>query len=526
MPKEDVTVQIAQPKYGDQPTGQGFRPSFHALWHLSELCVVDDLDGFGSDAWEAAAECPTRVVIIDTLVDYRHPNIEAAIDHGLMRDFGSRDLGRFLVPPRPESKYNDTTRDELCHLIAGKDNAVARAIRKEIEAEMHAARGAQGGEGCTPPSGARADQPAAGIAFGSHGTAVAGLIGARPSLVKFRLPALYRGRKSCDDCDTDFSASKDTCLELPYAGINPFCKIVPVSITAAPRPQMIARALQYARMIAPDVVVIADSWRSPDSIEDCNCAYYGDANQGADPEGNREEAASRHDKKAWMPKPICHAHSPCEACKERWAWWKVDARLKALCRKAKVFCAAGNEDTAKLVYPASRCTKRRGPWAVGACDAHGDDLSYSPNHAEALERCEWMIKTLSTEVPRFDRQQTVVDPFAIKDEDQVGLPEQSTCGKEYPVRDIVTTDLPGRAGYNPSPYDHLPDEHEPYYEIASLFCRFAGTSAAAAIAGGLASLVPKGKSKKFKRKRKKPADYIDTGVPFDWAQARAFFSKR
>ncbi|EEX12411.1 putative peptidase [Citreicella sp. SE45] len=107
-----------------------------------------------------------------------------------------------------------------------------------------------------------------------------------------------------------------------------------------------------------------------------------------------------------------------------------------------------------------------------------------------------MIKTLSTEFERFDRERSLVDPWAIAN-DAIGRPVPDELHSveygdpkitDFPPRDIITTDRPGPYGYNPSDYDHVPKQSETHYEIGSLFCRFAGTSASTALAAGLVSL--------------------------------------
>ncbi|MEV8468821.1 hypothetical protein AB0T83_18865 [Fluviibacterium sp. DFM31] len=61
--------------------------------------------------------------------------------------------------------------------------------------------------------------------------------------------------------------------------------------------------------------------------------------------------------------------------------------------------------------------------------------------------------------------------------------------QNFQPTDIVSTDVPGSAGYNPSPYVQLPgQESDEHLEVASLYCGFSGTSAATALAAGLVSL--------------------------------------
>lgn len=175
-------------------------------------------------------------------------------------------------------------------------------------------------------------------------------------------------------------------------------------------------------------------------------------------------------------------------------WCKVEDLFLDLCRRSLVFCAAGNEPTEALVYPASLALKTRetaegktepawSPCAVGACDSEGADLTFSPD-ATRVPSDHLLIRTLSTEQSRQDQRRTRLDPWDIVDK-ELGRPAGDP---DFPPRDIVTTDVPGPRGYNPSPYDHVPRADGEHFEIASLFCRFSGTLAATAIAAGLVSL--------------------------------------
>ncbi len=422
--------------YG-HPDGTGFRPNFRALWHLQVLNVIDNIEDFTGGVWEDVArraemDSPTRIVIIDTPVDYRHPSLKGAIDEGAMYDF-SRNLDGVFVVPEPEPRSADSASREALKIAASNSSlSIAVSVAEEIEFLIDSTKGIP-----------RSTQPINIIKkFGAHGTAVAGLIGGRPTDVNFLKLDPFKGETLKGENKP--SKTQELSLKLPYAGINPFCRIIPVSISASPTPKMLLRAVQYTRLLAPDIVVVADSWDRP---------------------------------RGWKTKA------------KYGIWRKLDRRFRSLCREATVFCAAGNEALDKVVYPANLCVTPGGPWAVGACDEGGADLSYSPDITKLHPILGKAIKTLSSEVPRFDRDMTRIDPWHIIDKD-LGRPNPYG---EYPPRDIVTTDCPGRSGYNPSPYEYDPvtrDRNGPHYELASLFTRFAGTSASAAIAAGLASLFP------------------------------------
>jgi subtilisin family serine protease len=462
--KDDGYIYLLQQKSVskecDQPKGTGFLPAFHALWHLPELRVVQDLESFASDHWDDAdkgAYAP-RIAIIDTPVDHKHPNLAGAIDTGLMRDFSNGGTGNFVVREWADLPQEDSnSRIGLLDRIGDEKDGISKAIRDEVNWVEDKSKNLR-------PAGVPRVAPSR--LYGAHGTAVAGLIGARPTVVKLRHPQFTPPKKK-DQCNP---VDNPVDLELPYCGINPFCRIVPISVTAVPGPDMILGALEYAKLVEPDIVVMADSW---------------DGALGADGELSGE-------------------------------WLKVDEALAELCSRHIVLCAAGNDALDEPVYPASRCNDKRlvkvddkveerdapGPWAVGACGTNGKDLTYSPVQSAIVGNGGWMIKTLSTEVPIFDRERILINPWEIAD-DLLGQPNNS---EPFPPADIVTTDLPGEAGYNPSPYRYRPDPDQEYYEIASLFCRFAGTSAAVAIAAGLVSLIPNSERRPNGRPAGKPSE--------------------
>ncbi len=507
-----------KPKQDDErychPLGTGFRPAFHALWHLHVLQIVDKLSEYGGEPWEGAASVamgnkntgkkavsqrkdkgdtdtqvpvpprPARIALIDTPVDYKHPNLCGAMDTGLMRDFSHTAHGEFLRFKDGNENKGDKyfldadvkSRAWLGDKASKQNTDLAKAIVAEIE------------------HGHSSERPFR--VFGAHGTAVAGLIGARPTSICFREPAFLRGLKHENgEIIDDVVLSSADWLPLPYCGINPFCRIVPISISAAPSASMLRSAVEYAKLVEPDIVVIADSWDRP-----------------------RDRA-----------KPLSKDAQQMQE-EENKLWDRLHEDFMDLCQETIVLCAAGNEDLSHPVYPASACTDPHGPWAVGACDDKGEDLSYSPTQTTVIGHHGWMIKTLSTELPRFDREdgERKIDPWAAIDKD---LDPPRLTGREFPARDIVTTDLPRQAGYNPSPYQY-PEEDEndqydndQYYEIGSLFTRFAGTSASVAIAAGIVSLIPEDKRKAINRENTQPIEQRDKLVKlFDWHTANDLFN--
>ncbi len=357
--------------------GIGFYPEFHALWHLQALGVVGDFVDVGMGPWgQVDAERRVRVVVMDTPVDWQHPNLIGAINTDLMRDFSSVNAGAAMVSA-------DGTQDAMI--------------------------------------------------YGAHGTAVAGLIGARPARATLQLP-----RRT--DAAPVKPEDRGRDIDLPYAGINPFCEIVPIALTAAPDTEMVLAALRYVATLDADIVVVAAAWDDTD--------------------------------RAMGDLPSFDASAP--------KWSAVGEVLKEIAAKATVLCAAGNSGPGHMAYPACLAGCIDGLFAVTACDAEGHLLTYAYD-PKGHDR---VIRTLSTQGPRYDRDQTLLDPWAVQDA-SLKLPGNKD---PYPAERIISLDPRGPRGYNPSPYRYTPPPGGAHLEIGSLYAEFSGTSAATAIAAGLLSL--------------------------------------
>jgi subtilisin family serine protease len=395
----------------DQPLGKGFRPAFHALWHLKALEIVKDLTDF-SHAWDGVQDQPpVRVAIIDTPIAYDHPNLEAAIERGLMRDFSVYDEGIFVLDTVDGADLE--AREAISEKIRafGKPSDAERTFLAETE-------GPDTRPKCRPQF------------YGTHGTALAGLIAARPVSTERMVPA-FKG-------ELEEAATTQT-ISLPYAGVNPYCKIVPISKSGSPDPGMVLATLRYAILIEAEIVVIADAWED-------NAVYK----------------------------------------KDPGAWAKVDKELFKLCSQAIVLCAAGNSGKTELAYPALLSQQEGGPIAVTACDATGKILTYAP----APDKISAMICSLSSSSENYADDVVLYDPWK-KVEPCVNPPSSDPVMKNFamiPATSLISLDVPGPYGYNPSPYAYSPPAEGPHFDIGSLYCRFSGTSAATALAAGLISL--------------------------------------
>lgn len=397
----------SEQSHGDkvaQRTGVGFYPEFHALWHLKELGVLEDLTTFRSPAWEAAeSNSPIRIVVLDTPVDWEHPNLKGVISTSEMRDFSSKNTG------------------------------------SEIPADM------------------TRESPAPGpTVYGAHGTAVAGLIGARPATPLLEMP--YRA----DARDGEPEARLKT-VHLPYIGINPFCQIIPVSMSAAPDPDMVGAALEYIGRLDPPahIVVVAAAWD--------------DATRATSDKQSFDEKEGK--------------------------WSDVEAKLRALCDVSIVLCAAGNSGPGEMAYPACLAGQIDRLIAVTACDPEGNVLTYAFDPKDR----PGVIRTLSSQGTRYDRDGEMLDPWVAVDP----YLKRPAGSADFPVRRIISLDPRGPLGYNPSAYRYTPPTDGPHLEIASLYAEFSGSSASTAIAAGLISLALQ--SGKHKNANALKTDLLPTG---------------
>lgn len=484
------------------PRGRGLAPTFEALWHLEDLKVVESLDSYSSVAWDIAEnQDPPVVVVMDTPMDINHPNLEANIDRARMRDFSVYNDGAFPIDfrtltqvekekrkalakqmPTSSESYQDRDDHEIepDHLQA----AIANTVTAEINADEY-------GEDAHNLK-SRSRHSLVTQLPGAHGTAVAGLVAGRPATKPLQTAA-YLGATN--------HPSETIQANLPYAGINPYATIIPISLTAAPYPDMVLGALTYIEAIKPDVIVIAAAWADTVDLEGApleDSSWPIELNEQVSEIPNSEVSTA-------APSPL----------RDKDVWRAVTSKIKSLSRNSIVLCAAGNVESDQLVYPASLCTENdNNIWAVTACDTNGDKLSYAPRLRSKIR----MIKTLSSQLPRADRGETVVNPYERK------LPElrvNHIAPKEIAARDIITLDPTGSQGYNPTEYPVTNDDsEEPILEIGSLYTRFSGTSAATAIAGGLVSLAISMKS----------GEPISTAsnreLLFDLDQARALFGQK
>jgi hypothetical protein len=371
---------------------------------------------------------PARVAMIDTSVAMDHPNLCEAVNDKLAFDLFSTRLGAF--PGRVGA-------EEIGALPLGNSDALVAGLPgcKDLLHDLKARLAPDQ----TPQQGTV--QPATSPVFSGHGTAIAGLIGARPALVPFS--------------KAHMDGPANGMLPLPYCGVDPTCEIVPISTNFDTDPEQMILAFLYADLIEADVIVLPRGIDDPFRTE---------------PELYAQEFHGSLLGELVAPCPIPDA--------QRALWAELAELIIKVSLRRPVVCAAGNANEEYGIYPANLASDDNGVIAVGAVNALGWPCSYSPSS-------ELTIWAPSTDAERFDSAETRLDDSVPRDND-FGIPENNHNDKFYHVS-IISTDVPGAGGYSASPIDHAaPEDGVPEY--GSYFCAFGGTSAASAIIAGFLAL--------------------------------------
>lgn len=407
------------------PTGREMYPEYDALWHLQTLGVLDAQNAPVNWCVEQK-EKPTRVAIIDTSVSAEHPNLQAAINKELSLDFFSSRLGSFPFLPKDQStiaslplNWDTNIADGLPHSV----NLLAELIdRLSQGSEVHS----KGVQPCTSPT------------FSSHGTNVAGLVGARPCMTTQLLP-----NGEVQD------------LALPYSGVDPMCEIVQISTNFDPEPEGLILAFLYAELICADVVLlprnIADPFRMVPELADVKVGDQSLLDLVSQTAPNQQQVE---------------------------LWGELAQLIENVSQARPVVCAAGNANEENAIYPANLASDHNGIISVGAVNAKGYRSSYSSSR-------NITVMAPSNDAEAFDAAEVrlnVQDP----DYDPIGVPSKNSNDK-FSSFDVISTDVPGPAGYSGGPFAHASiDGH--MREYGSYFSMFGGTSAASALVAGFLSL--------------------------------------
>lgn len=401
--------------------------SYDSLWHLVSLGILTpehQPNGWYPDQVKTAS----RVAMIDTSVAMDHPNLREAINTSLAFDLFSTRLGAF--PGRCNQKsVGAINLGDAAALVAGLPGC--EALLSELLARLAPDQ---------PPT-IGTIQPATSPVFSGHGTAIAGLIGARPTIVPVS--------------EAHIDGPEDSMLALPYCGVDPTCEIVPISTNFDTDPDQIILAFLYADLIGADVIVLPRGIPDPFRNE---------------PELFSQEFVGRTLGELTAPCPITDDH--------RQLWAELAELIVKISHRRPIVCAGGNDHEEYGIYPANLASVDNGVIAVGAVNAKGYPCSYSPSYGLTVWAPSTDAEAFNSAEVRLDMTQPRLD--------ELGIPDINR-NDAYSGYEIISTDVPGRGGYSASPYVG-PEPDDGLREYGSYFCRFGGTSASCAIIAGFLSL--------------------------------------
>ena len=399
--------------------------SHDALWHLVALGVLS-----GSHAplgWHPEqVKSPAKVAIIDTSVAIGHPNLRDAILDELCFDLVSTRDGAFPVRD-PDCPLGALPLGDAQPVVAGLPQCKVLLDRLRVRLEPDQ----------MPRIGTV--RPATAPAFSAHGTAIAGLVGARPVRVA-AAPEV-------------FSLAQNGQLPLPYCGVDPSARLIPISTGFDSDPEQLVLAFLYAELVGADVIVL------PRGIPDPFRTV---------PELSNRSIGGRNLGDLIAPCPVPDA--------QRALWAELAELIIKISLRRPVVCAAGNEFEEFGIYPANLASEDNGVIAVGAVNARGAPCCFSP----ASDLTVWAP---SSDGERFDADEVRLD-LSAQDRDPLGIPSDHGSAV-FSGFQVISTDAPGKGGYTPG---NPIDTDKQLQEYQSLYCRFGGTSAASAIIGGLLSL--------------------------------------
>ena len=409
-------------------------PSYDALWPLVSMGVLTpgpDPDRQTSgpfhapNGWTVQAPRRTRVAMIDISVAVDHPNLTGSVNLDLAFDLGSTRLGAF--------PYRSVT-EELGDLGLAVETRLTDGLPRTslllTELIDRLSRNA------TPLL--ERILPATAGEFSGHGTAMAGLIAARPAVAS--------------GTDND---GKQGGIPLPFCGVDPNCDLIPISTSFDPDPEALCLAFLYAELIRADIVVLARVLPDPlRTVPELGSLEIGD-------------------------RPLVEATAAAFPGPDRLELWRELAELIVRSsHRRPIVCAAGNENEEQGVYPANLAADDNGIISVSAINARGQPSSYSVGSNATVAGPSSDSESFSRTEVRLDTRRSDYDP--------VGVPADNDNAR-YSSFEIISCDVPGDPGYTAG----LSQDSETVNRLrdyGSYFCRFGGTSAASALVAGFLSL--------------------------------------
>jgi subtilisin family serine protease len=445
---------------------------YHYLWHLIAIGAVkrrqveelrfpeeekDVAYILEADAWALLdADKPGEgetIAQIDTGVNDRHPNIAPRVCGAV--SFAVNPYG--LRYPDRDPKEATDRKPDAPRLVRGAEKMLddsligekawgyAERLAGDDPVAVDLIRRLRVGRGV-------AQQPAdiSRQRYSAHGTACAGLVvGAPVKLPESATPgsAMSARRATRDDGDGP----------IPYWGVAPGAKLLPIEISARPDAEQLIMAFLYA-------------WEKQVSV-----IHF--PREVPDPFRSHQYHAGEYDETRYV--------SP-----EARAEWDYFAKLfEAISNEIPIVCAAGNDGYDHLIYPASKAAEKNGVIAVGAVTYQARRAAYS-NYCGSGTDNAITIAAPSDDQEVYTRYQVRLDKEAARWRDHnFDIYKDYIPTVKFAPQGVLTVDIPGRHGYSGGQLQGTQPEGVENRDRASLYTVFGGTSAASAIVAGAVALL-------------------------------------
>ncbi|MEM6676460.1 MAG: S8 family serine peptidase [Pseudomonadota bacterium] len=464
----------------DHEGRENYDPYPH-LWHLFALNVLSG-DGFSAEdahikitgsVWERTDGQGATIALIDTGVDYRHPNLlpdgdgkSNKIDLENAVDFATHPFGAMrIIRDRKEKggrgKRNESKKQEVggedeedsnphlggeqdaeCCILRPEDWDNLKAHLADIDAEPGVVACAQA---LSIGTGVQRDVRDYLDLYSGHGTACAGL-----AVADTKVPA-----------GTTHAISDETGSgPITYFGVAPGAKLLPINTSIDADPKQLVMALIYALSQRVDVILM------PRTASDPIAAYPETPDDFAWPE-SREERSDE----------------------SRAAWRLFRETLLWVSRQIPVICGSGNGSLQRLSYPAHLAAiGENGIVAVGALSYKARRSGYS-SYGQGLTLVAPSDdgEVLNRHEMRLDEQ----DPAFLHHNFRTVWGEPNPGIREvvdYSPQSILTIDVAGPRGYEPGSQQSERDGALIDLDRAAMYTTFGGTSAAAAMVAGAVAL--------------------------------------
>lgn len=474
---------------------------YYYLWHLTALGVIDATFGplqsggpadassptINGTVWDAIAEkFPTAtatatVALIDVGVSRSHPNLKSRLDVVKSIDLVSHPYGAKTVaapaasPFDPEVKapfFGGLTTSGLGVNLTGPEATYLNSLVAEL----------------VPSEGVLRTLIEGDETFGSHGTAVAGLVVGEPAAALPGDPAAVPPESLlADDGSAGPNSNRNT---IPYFGVDPFSKLISIRTGFEQCANQFITAFLYAWSSGADVILLPRG--IPDPVRG-TLGPKAELSQDLDDRTNWERAdLFARLEEATPATSELRPHAVGKTANREIGWNVLAKLIVAISRKIPVVCAAGNDGESQLIYPANLAAANNGVIAVGAVTPHGYRSGYS-NYGAKLT-----LVAPSDDFEIHTRHQTRIDRTDPLVEQHFYQPGTGAV-VPHSHHSLLTTDLPGTFGYagGSDPYSTILPPYENSGIGGGYYTAFGGTSGAAAQVAGVAALMARANKAKL-----------------------------